>query len=158
MNVHEDETRVFIGLRPSKLIWQEVVLFAKIFVTSLFIITAASAQPMKGRVDVLVMVGGEPDMDACPSGGTVTGLDPRGDGFLSVRSGPGGAKFREIDRVYNGMSLAICDQVGPWFVVVYSTDNRAECNVSTPWPRKQAYTGPCRYGWVHSRYVGDLAG
>jgi len=72
------------------------VLFARIFVTSLFIITTASAQPMKGRVDVPVMVGGEPDMDACPSGGTVTGLDPRGDGFLSVRSGPGGAKFREM--------------------------------------------------------------
>jgi hypothetical protein len=121
-------------------------------------LSPAYAQPMRGRTDVPVMVGGEPDMDACPSSGTVMGLNPRGDGFLSVRSGPGGSQFREIDRVYNGMRLAICDQVGPWFAVVYSTDNRTECNVGTPWSRRQAYTGPCRYGWVHSHYVGDLAG
>ena len=93
-------------------------MLTRLIIVTLIGISSAYAQPMRGRVDVPVMAGGEPDMDACPSGGTVVGLNPRGDGFLSVRSGPGGSQFREIDRVYNGMRLAICDQVGPWYAVV----------------------------------------
>lgn len=116
-----------------------------------------SAQQSRGKVDVPVMAGGG-EYDACPSTGTIVGLDPQGDGFLSVRSGPGGPKYREIDRVYNGMHVYICDQKGPWYAVVYSNDNRAECNVSSSWTRRLPYTGPCRYGWIHSKYVGDLAG
>ena len=115
-------------------------------------------QPMPRRVDVPVMVGAHADADACPSTGKVVGLNPRGDGFLSIQSGPGGKPYRQIDRVYNGMHLWICDQVGRWYAVVYSPDNRLNCNVSSPWSVRQAYTGPCRYGWVHSRYVGKLAG
>jgi hypothetical protein len=111
-----------------------------------------------GRVDVPVMVGAHADLDACPSTGTVVGLNPRGDGFLSVQSGPGGKPYRQVDRVYNGMHLWICDQVGRWYAVVYSPDGRMDCNVSAPRSGRQQYTGPCRYGWVHSRYVGNLAG
>jgi hypothetical protein len=115
----------------------------------------------RGKVDVPVMAGGDYRYDACSSTGTIVGLNPRGDGFLSVRSGPGGVPFREIDRVYNGMHVFICDQRGPWFAVVY--DHRAwdpsRCNVSSSsWPQRLPYTGPCRYGWIHSHYVGNLAG
>ena len=77
-----------------------------------------------------VFVGAEPDYDACPSTGTVMGLDPQGDGFLSVRSGPGGRAYQEIDRVFNGQHVFICSQDGPWFAVVYTTERGLNCNVS----------------------------
>lgn len=118
----------------------------------------ALAQSPQGKIDVPVMAGGEPNLDACLGTGVIEGLDPRGDGFLSVRSGPGGRKYREIARVYNGMRVYICDQKGPWLGVVYSTKSSAECNVTSPWSKRMAYTGPCNYGWIHSKYVGDLAG
>lgn len=121
--------------------------------------TMAVGQSARPKIDVPVMAGAEAEFDACPSTGTIVGLDPQGDGFLSVRSGPGGSKYREIDRVYNGMRVFICEYKGPWLGVVYSAGGDTEaCNVSTNWPRRQAYTGPCEYGWVHSRYVGDIAG
>ena len=34
------------------------------------------------------VLGGSEDVDACEGGGVIVGLNPRGDGFLSVRSGP----------------------------------------------------------------------
>ncbi|OJY37406.1 MAG: integron [Rhizobiales bacterium 65-9] len=109
------------------------------------------------RIDAPVMLGGDPDMDACPSLGQVVGLDPNGDGFLSVRSGPGGSRYREIDRLYNGNKVSVCDRRGPWYSIVYPADE-GECGVGTPWPVRQPYTGPCSYGWVHSRYVRIIAG
>ena len=112
----------------------------------------------RSRIDVPVMVGAEPDYDACPSTGTVMGLDPQGDGFLSVRSGPGGRAYREIDRVFNGQHVFICHQEGPWLAVVYATQRDLDCNVSGAWPSRMPYTGPCSYGWIHTRYVGNLAG
>ena len=113
----------------------------------------------QGRIDVPVLAGGNPDFQACPTVGEIVGLDPNGDGFLSVRSGPGGRPFQEIDRVYNGMRVKICDQHGPWYGVVYDADNRTDrCNVDASRSIRGPYTGPCRYGWIHSRYVGDIAG
>jgi len=54
----------------------------------------------------------------------------------------------------------ICEQRGEWLAIVYSrTGNWTErCNVSSPWPRALPYSGPCRSGWVHRRWVGSLAG
>lgn len=120
---------------------------------------AASAQQPGGLVDVPIMIGGTGSVfNACDEGGTIVGLDPHGDGFLSVRSGPGGRQFREIDRVYNGMHVKICDEHGPWLGVVYSPSGEHDgCNVEHEWRTRLPYTGPCRYGWVFSRYVGDRA-
>jgi hypothetical protein len=103
--------------------------------------------------------GGEQDYDACGSSGTVEGLNPHGDGFLAVKAGPG-VNFERIDKLYNGMQVYICGEQGDWFAIVYSqTGSWSErCNVSTPWPRAMPYTGPCRSGWVHRRWVGSLAG
>lgn len=113
----------------------------------------AAAQLGQSRIDVPVLAGNSDELDACDGQGTIVGLDPKGDGFLSVRSGPGG-KYREIDRLYNGMRVHLCDLRGVWLGVVYSPrDPQDTCNVTTPWPRREAYTGPCRYGWIHSRYV-----
>ena len=117
----------------------------------------AAAQMIPRRIDAPVMLGGDPDFDACGSVGQIVGLDPNGDGFLSVRSGPGGKPYREIDRLYNGNKINVCGDRGPWLQIVYPADGR-DCGVGTPWPVRQAYTGPCNYGWVHRRYVRIIAG
>ena len=104
--------------------------------------------------DVPIIIGGAVSAAACPGGGDVVGLDPRGDNFLSVRSGPGGSEYRELDRIHTGQRLKICDMNGPWFAVVYDRDRDTEsCDVDRPWTVRQAYAGRCRQGWVHSRYV-----
>jgi len=112
------------------------------------------------RPDVPVMVGGDEATDACASAGEIVRLDPQGDGFLSVRSGPGGAPFHEIDRLFNGDQVYVCGENGPWYAVVYHSTRKldAECRVSTPWRERQPYAGPCRYGWAHSRYIRIIAG
>jgi hypothetical protein len=94
--------------------------------------------------------------DACGSVGVVRGLDPRGDGFLAVRAGPG-SDYAMLDKVYSDQLLNVCDDRGRWLGVVYSHETE-DCGVSTPWPRPAAYTGPCRSGWVYRTYVKDFAG
>lgn len=128
-------------------------------VALVFVLSAtALAGQQLGRIDVPVLVGGT-QLDACGSNGQIVGLDPRGDGFLSIRSGPGGKPYREIDRRYNGQQVYVCGQIGPWYAIVYAASGRLEeCGVMQPWPVRQPYTGPCRYGWAHSRYVEIYAG
>ena len=120
-------------------------------------VSEAPAQPA-ARLDVPVMAGGEEELDACGSAGRIVGLNPRGDGFLSVRSGPGGKPYREIDRLHNGNAVIVCDEQGPWLAVVYGRFAEDDCGVGTPWPVRKPYAGPCRFGWVHSRYVKIVAG
>src|SRR4051812_2488679 len=81
---------------------------------------AAAAEGRK--IDVPIMLGGNEKFDACSSEGQIVGLKPGGDGFLSVRSGPGARPYREIDRLYNGNRVAICDDDGPWYAVVYESN------------------------------------
>lgn len=109
------------------------------------------------KIDVPIVLGGDEVFDACGSTGVIVGLDPNGDGFLSVQSGPGGRPYREIDRLYNGNPVYICGKQGKWYSVVYPADGR-DCGVSSPWPIKLPYTGPCRFGWIHSNYVRATAG
>ena len=125
-----------------------------LLIASLGLATVArSAQP----IDVPVMITAD-DHDACANG-EIIGLDPKGDGFLSVRSGPGGQPFREIDRLYNGNQIYICGFKGKWYGVVYTAQRGIgeQCGVSKPWTTSQPYTGPCRYGWVHRDYVKVIA-
>lgn len=112
---------------------------------------------LRAKIDVPVIIGGESDFDACGGSGIIVGLDPKGDGFLSVQSGPGGRPYREIDRLYNGNQVYICGERGKWLAIVYPANGR-DCGVGTPWPVRLPYTGPCRYGWVHSNYVRLIAG
>src|SRR5215470_18043832 len=82
-------------------------------------------QPVS-RVDVAIMAGG-----VCLSG-EVVGLDPNGDNFLSVRSGPGGQPYREIDRLFSSDAVRVCDRKAPWFAVVYSTRKPQEsCDIGS---------------------------
>jgi hypothetical protein len=61
-----------------------------------------------------------------------------------------------VDRLYNGNAVHICSTRGSWTAVVHG-DGR-DCGVSSPWPKRLAYTGPCKYGWISSRYVTVTAG
>jgi hypothetical protein len=108
------------------------------------------------KIDVPIMLGGNDLYDACAAAGVVSKLNPRGDGFLSVRRGPG-RLYAEKDRIYGGDAVHICDSKRAWTAIVYSGDGR-DCGVGSPWPKRLAYTGPCKYGWVSSRYVTATAG
>ena len=117
---------------------------------------SAAAQDAPIHPQVPVIIGGDTSLDACSSNGVVVGLDPNGDGFLAVKSGPG-LSYPRMDKLYNGEQIHICGETDSWFAVVY-TRARRDCNVSTPWPIRLPYTGPCRSGWVFKRYVQVTAG
>lgn len=73
---------------------------------------------------------------ACYFTSTVTGLDPNGDGFLAVRSGPG-TNFPIIDKLYNGEVVHNIQMQGQW--------------------RGVRFRGGMK-GWVHGNWLKDLAG
>jgi len=126
----------------------------------LFLLAALSAAAPPSRPERPVMVGGVPDLDACLSNGQVTGLNPRGDNFLSVRSRPS-ARARELGRLRGGQVVWACDETadGSWTGVVFSPPGRdLDCGVGTPAPRHQVYRGPCASGWVSSRFLKIIAG
>jgi Caspase domain/Bacterial SH3 domain len=72
----------------------------------------------------------KPQAEGCNRFGKVRGLDPNGDNFLSVRTGPG-TGFEEIDRIYNGNGVSICSIQGKWLKVKYGGGR----------------------GWVYGKYV-----
>ncbi len=113
-------------------------------------VLAGSARA-RDALDVPLVIRSD-DGAVCQQTGTVAGLDPRGDGFLSVLAAPGGPPFREIDRVYNGQPIRICTQRGPWLGVIYGRQG-SDCPAPLDWVVTQAYTGPCPHGWVHRSYV-----
>lgn len=103
------------------------------------------------------MVGQGPGSDACGSLGEVVGLNPRGDNFLAVRTGPS-TDFAKVDEIVSGQRLYLCETRGRWWGVVYDPSGEGSaCGVSSPMPR-HAYAGPCRSGWVFDRYVTLIAG
>ncbi|VTZ59422.1 integron [Sinorhizobium medicae] len=127
--------------------------------TAIAVISAATtswSQKPGRRPQVPVVIEADPDTDACGGNGVVEGLDPLGDGFLAVRSGPG-PKHAEIDRLYNSEEVYFCTVMGKWFGVVYS-NQRQHCNVTAPWISTQPYTWPCKSGWVHQKWVRLYAG
>ena len=93
-------------------------------------------------------------MRARPPGRSSASI-PHGDGFLSVRSGPGGRGYSEIDRVFNGDKVNICDRAGDWLAIIYD-HHGSDCDVHRPRSVRQVYTGPCQAGWVFRRYVANI--
>jgi hypothetical protein len=71
-----------------------------------------------------------PQSDGCSRTGRVRGLDPNGDNFLAVRTGPG-TGFQEIDRIFTGDKVSICSRQGKWYRVKYGGGS----------------------GWVYGKYV-----
>ena len=70
-------------------------------------------------------------------GAQVMGLNPNGDGFLAVRTGPG-TGYRQIDSLFNGQRVGTCARSGNWYGVIYGS--------------------PLRKGWVHGNWLGSWAG
>lgn len=100
------------------------------------------------------MIGGSEEFDACGGVGEVTGLDPNGDYYLSVRTGPG-TKYEEVDRLPMGAAVFLCDERGSWHGIVYP---QGDCGVTTPVAVRQPYRGVCRSGWVYKKYINVIAG
>jgi hypothetical protein len=107
-------------------------------------------------LDVPVMTGGAADSDACGTSGKVIGLDPQGQGFLAVRSGPG-VGYRRIAKLRNGDEVFMCATAGNWIGIVFSPEKK-DCGTGTPRPKREAYQGPCLAGWVYRSYIAMQAG
>jgi len=74
----------------------------------------------------------------------VGGLDPYGDNFLSVRSGPS-SRYSRKDTLHTGDKVGVCNYSGSWKFVYYGTGS---CYLKYGEP-----TGNCRSGWVYGKYV-----
>lgn len=112
--------------------------------------------------EVPVMVGDSADFDACGSTGAVTGLDPAGDNFLAVRSGPG-SDYAQIDSLNQGDLIQLCETNGRWQGIVYEPGDTmdsgpTDCGVGTPIDPPEAYSGSCRSGWIYDEYIMPVAG
>ena len=94
--------------------------------------SAAGAQQLDVDFSIL-----EDAQAAGCAGSIVSGLDPNGDGFLAVRTGPG-TDYRKIDELKNGDMVRTCAINGPWVGVYYGK------------PRLK--------GWVHRNWLVDGAG
>ena len=114
-------------------------------------IASAMAKDAAGTAEVPVRVGVHEDLDACGSFAEVKGLDPSGDGFLAVRSGPG-TGYAIRDRLREGATFYVCGESrdGRWVAVVYPREGQTQeqCALSSPEPGG-VYRGPCAYGWVN---------
>lgn len=124
---------------------------------ALFSAFAAAA----ARRDVPVVVGQQEDLDACGSWAEVSGLNPKGDGFLAVRGGPG-TDHALRDRLREGDAFFVCgmSRDGAWMAIVYPRAGQTAetCDVSGAVPKPYAYRGPCASGWVNAAWVRILAG
>ena len=107
------------------------------------------------RTTVPVMIGGDPDLDACGGTGVIQGISSRGDGFLAVRSGPG-TKYKMIDKFYrNRKKVSMCDDKGKWVGIIYGKDcGEAYDNIA----KRKPYEGSCKSGWIFEKYIKLIAG
>ena len=95
-------------------------------------------------------IGGDGQAANCATS-SVAGLKASGDGFLAVRTGPGG-QYRKIDELHNGDNVVVFEQRGGWAGVVYKT---AKVTCSATRTRTLKYG---KMGWVSMRWLQALAG
>lgn len=100
-----------------------------------------------------------PDLDACGSYGVITGLNPDGDNFLSVRSAPS-TDGEELDRITADTGVSLCESTLGWIGIVYENSGKEGlgCETGSPVASVRPYRGPCRSGWVSERFVQVIAG
>ena len=107
-------------------------------------------------LNVPILMHGSIGDDACPDKGHVVEVGSELESFLPVQSGPGEAPFREIGRLHDGDTVAVCEKLGPWLGVVYGAALLG-CRTTILVPVEQTYTGPCDHGWVMARNVGIVS-
>ncbi len=71
---------------------------------------------------------------ACFGAATVMGLDPNGDGFLAVRTGPG-SNYPMIGQVHNGDRVGTFEHRNGWYAISFGANNRL--------------------GWAHGNWLGN---
>lgn len=122
-------------------------------VTIGFLFAAVASNVVAAAGGSPVMIGSEPELDACGSLGAVAATK------LSVRDGPGSA-FHRMDSLAKGKTVFVCSSSpdGEWTGVVYADGSEPDCGVSSPVPKPQPYAGACRSGWVRSKWITIIAG
>ena len=127
-------------------------LFSTLIATGLLTLSLPASA---NELDVPIIEHGEYNDDSggeilptCTSS-TVTGLSK--DGFLAVRAGPG-SQYRKLAELHNGDVVYEFDHKGKWRGVVYGTPS-VKCLTTKTRP----VTYPNK-GWVHSKWLEDLAG
>ena len=137
--------------------WQSIPRLSRTVLVAAPLLGVVACAALAASPSVPVMAGTVADLAACMTLGEVRGLNPDGDGFLAVRSGPG-ADHAMLDKLHEGQRVFMCDERGAWIGIVYSNDPDVDCGVTSPWPRRAAYRGPCRSGWAHRRWIKAIAG
>lgn len=100
-----------------------------------------------------------PAFRACQAAGTPRDVDPAS--ILPVRAAPFESTATS-GRIAAGARFFVCtrsiDQ--RWMGIVYEDGGTLApgCGVSAPAPRRVAYAGPCKSGWVASAAVRLIAG
>ena len=74
------------------------------------------------------------------------------------RAGPGGKPYTETDQLRPRAKVHICGEHGMWWAVVYGKTDDDDCRLARPKQKTYTYRGPCRFGWVHKRYITIIAG
>ena len=121
---------------------------------------AATTAAYDGPIPMPIRVGGNgPDMDACGTYAEVANLNLAGDNYASVRDAPS-TETKERDRLGEKRGVQVCATEDGWSGIVYRDegDEATDCGTGTPIATEQNYTGPCRQGWVDSRYLEMVAG
>lgn len=151
------------GLLPSKNREELAMRFVSILV-AIAVTFFASIPGMTHQLRKYpIMVGGDADIDACDTWAEVQPLNPKGDGYLSVRIGPMVAA-KELARITSGHSVIVCNvsNDGKWAGIVYQASPKGDvgdCGLSSPDIRERhPYDGPCQSGWVAMRYLWLAAG
>ncbi|AUH33223.1 SH3 domain-containing protein [Paracoccus tegillarcae] len=111
---------------------------------------AASAQ----QLDVPIFEHESDGQAANCSAGTVMGLKADGDGFLSIRSGPGG-NYRKLGELHNGDRITIFNGSGEWLGIAIPGGQIDQGNACQRVGPRRQLTGS-GLGWVHSNWVGDI--
>ena len=125
----------------------------------LMLLLTSMAVAKDSSVPVMIGEHGEVDLDACVGAGAVFGLNPKGDGFLAVRSGPA-AHYKLLDRLQEGQQVFLCSSSEDelWHGVIYTSDAKVDCGVGSPVKSARAYKGPCKSGWVSTKWIKVIAG
>ena len=104
---------------------------------------------------VPVMVGGNGDMDACPSMAIVKSAD--GVGGVHMRTGPSDEHL-VFGFLGDGNKVWMCSHEGGWVGIVYPSAKDESCEVGRPINPEQAYQGKCKSGWVRESDIKPVAG
>jgi len=78
----------------------------------------------------------------------VVGLNPYGDNFLAVRTGPG-SRYPMIDELHTGDRVIVCGSRGYWRRIFYSRGGYCALKYGEP-------VGECARGWAYGRYLRPL--